>query len=147
MSNILIAHHDPEYTREVAAALESAGYQATVCTSAWESELTCLRGLLGSCPLTDGADLMIYDPGLTDARIREASGIAALASAEDNPVVPLLLAPCGHADERGADSIVRDLPTAKIAMDGPAAVVAQVASLIGPASGAKWAVEAEIGRD
>ncbi len=147
MSNVLIAHHDPEYTREVAAALAGAGYETTVCPSAWEQELVCLRGLLDSCPLADAADVMIYDPSLTDEHLARGSGIPALASAEQNPSVPLMLTSSGRPSNGRVGDIMREVPTAKIAEGGPAAVVAQVRSLIGPAAGPKWSTEVEIGRD
>lgn len=147
MSNVLIAHHDPDYTRELAAALASAGYDTTVCPSAWEEHLVCLRGLLDSCPLADGADLMIYDPGLVDEHLTRAQGIPALASAEENPSVPLMLATGRDPGREGVGAIMLEVPTAKIAEGGAAAVVAQVRSLIGPASGPKLATGVAIGRD
>jgi hypothetical protein len=65
MRTILIAHHDQTFAEQLTAELRAGGHRVIDCAGPWPPELRCIRCDRGYCPLTESADLMIYDPDLT----------------------------------------------------------------------------------
>jgi hypothetical protein len=92
MRSILIAHRDPVFAERLAAELRTAGYRITFCPGPWPPARRCIRCDVGYCPLTEGAELMIYDPELTGVDERGGECNLALDSALAHPDVPMLLA-------------------------------------------------------
>src|SRR5919199_6151173 len=92
MRTIPIAHRDTTFAAQLTAELRQAGYRVIECPGPWPPKERCIRCDVGYCPLTEGADLMIYDPDLTalDASGRRHS--LAADSALAHPDVPMLLA-------------------------------------------------------
>jgi hypothetical protein len=91
MRTVLIAHPQASVATDMATSLSSHGYHTITCPGPWPPT-RCIRCDVGYCPLTDGADLMIYDPNLVS---RDRAGTVhnlALESAQAQPDVPLLLA-------------------------------------------------------
>src|SRR5438874_10915917 len=92
MRSILIAHRDVGFAEQLATQLRASGYFTIVtCPGPWPPQ-RCIRCDKGYCPLTDGAELMIYDPQLTasdaEGRVHSLAADSALA----HPDVPMLLA-------------------------------------------------------
>ena len=65
MWTVLIAHHDAAFAEQLAAELRTAGYRIIDCSGPWPPAERCIRCDKGYCPLTESADLMIYDPRMT----------------------------------------------------------------------------------
>src|SRR5438067_10363744 len=89
MHSILIAHHDLEFAEQLATHLRASGYFTVVtCPGPWPPQ-RCIRCDKGYCPLTEGADLMIYDPQLTSTDADGRLHSLALDSALAHPDVPM----------------------------------------------------------
>ena len=92
MRTVLIAHRDVAFAEQLAAELRQAGYHVIDCPGPWPPAERCIRGDKGYCPLTEGADLMIYDPRLTALDALGQRYNLAVDSAKAHPDVPMLLA-------------------------------------------------------
>jgi hypothetical protein len=92
MRTVLIAHRDVAFAQQLAAELRQAGYRVIECPGPWPPRERCIRCDKGYCPLTEGADLMIYDPELTALDPHGKRYNLAVDSARAHPEVPLLLA-------------------------------------------------------
>ena len=92
MHTILIAHRDPEYSEQLAADLRAAGFRVITCGGPWPPKERCIRCDTGYCPLTEGADLMIYDAELTALDTQGKRYNLAVDSALAHPEIPMLLA-------------------------------------------------------
>jgi hypothetical protein len=91
MHTILIAHRDPVYAEQLATELRTAGFRVVTCGGPWPPRERCIRCDKGYCPLTESADLMLYDAGLTALDSHGRRYNLALDSALAHPEVPLLL--------------------------------------------------------
>jgi hypothetical protein len=92
MRTILIAHRDAAYATALAAELRSWGYRVIECPGPLPPALRCIRCDKGYCPLSEGADLMIYDPQLVALDEARRPHSLAVDSALAHPDVPMLLA-------------------------------------------------------
>jgi len=92
MRTVLVAHRDVAFAEQLAAELRQAGYRVIDCPGPWPPAERCIRGDKGYCPLTEGADLMIYDPRLTALDALGQRYTLAVDSAQAQPDVPMLLA-------------------------------------------------------
>jgi len=92
MRTILIAQRDVDFAEHLAAELRGEGYRVIECPGPLPPRARCIRCDKGYCPLTDGADLMIYDPLLTAFDDTGQAHVLALESALAHPDVPMLLA-------------------------------------------------------
>jgi hypothetical protein len=92
MRTILIAHRDVTFAEELAAELRQAGYHVIDCPGPWPPAERCIRCDKGYCPLTEAADLMIYDPLLTALDNGGQRYSLAVHSARAHPEIPMLLA-------------------------------------------------------
>ncbi len=133
MRTILIAHRDVDFASDLAAAISSAGYRTVICPGPWPPTLRCIRCDVGYCPLTEGTDLMIYDPGLRGGRYDGDGRNLAIDSAKAHPDVPLLLAWSGSDEPPEVREVVESVPTAQRGAPDPADLVEQVRDLVGPA--------------
>jgi hypothetical protein len=92
MRTILIAQRDMGFAEELAAQFRATGFFTIVtCPGPWPP-LRCVRCDKGYCPLTEGADVMIYDPKLTGLDAEGQPHTLAVESALAHPDVPMLLA-------------------------------------------------------
>jgi hypothetical protein len=92
MRTILIAHRDVTFAEQLAAELRQAGYHVIDCPGPWPPSERCIRCDKGYCPLTEAADLMIYDPLLTALDTHGQRYNLAVDSARAHTEVPMLLA-------------------------------------------------------
>ena len=132
MDSILIAHRDVGYAEELAAQLRASGYFTIVtCPGPWPPQ-RCIRCDKGFCPLTEGADLMIYDPQLTapdaEGRVHSLAADSALA----HPDVPMLLAwsPKSVPDAGTLCAIRAQAPHVRVAAHERAALLRQVQTFL-----------------
>jgi hypothetical protein len=66
MRTILIAGADLADTSRRVNLLAGAGYNVITCPGPWPPT-PCSRHSIGYCPLTEGADMMLYDATLEGA--------------------------------------------------------------------------------
>jgi len=92
MRTVLVAHRDVAFAQQLAAELRQAGYRVIDCPGPWPPAERCIRCDKGYCPLTEGADLMIYDPQLTALDALGQRYNLAVDSAKAHPDLPMLLA-------------------------------------------------------
>jgi len=132
MRTILIAHRDIELVAQLTAELREAGYRVIDCPGPWPPALRCIRCDKGYCPLTEGADLMIYDPQLTALDATGRAYNLAIDSARAHPDVPMLLAwSSDHVPDAGTlRSIREEVPHVQIAATTPGVRLEQVGRLL-----------------
>lgn len=142
---VLIAHRNVGFASSLASMLRTAEYRANVCPGPWPPALRCIRCDVGYCPLTEGADAMIYDPDMTAFHADGNEYNLALDSARAHPDVPLLLAwPEGESPSSLAEVLAK-APSANVAARGSEALVAQLRALIGgPYDRARTPAPAEV---
>jgi hypothetical protein len=129
MRTLLIAHPEASVATAMASSLSSHGYQTVTCPGPWPPR-RCIRCDVGYCPLTDGADLMIYDPNLVSCDRSGTAHNLALESAEAQPDVPMLLA--WQGDEPTSVRFISErVPNAHRASLDPEELIAQISRLIG----------------
>jgi hypothetical protein len=136
MKTILIAHHDIGFAEHLASGLRAAGYYTVlICPGPWPP-MRCIRCDKGYCPLTEGADLMIYDPQLSTLDDDGHSHNLASHSALAQPEVPMLLAwsPDALPDAGTLRSIRAVAPWVHVAAHDPAALLRQVNGLLAVAA-------------
>jgi hypothetical protein len=131
MRTIVIAEPDRTFADRLAQPLRTAGYRVATCPGPWPPELRCIRCDIGYCPLTEGADLLIYNPDLLGYGIDGAPHLLALDTGEAHPDVPLLLAWAGEEEPSSVARILATVPNALRAASDPAPLLDQVKRLIG----------------
>ena len=139
MWTVLIAHHDAAFAEQLAAELRTAGYRIIDCSGPWPPAERCIRCDKGYCPLTESADLMIYDPRMTGVDASGRRYNLAVDSARAHPEVPMLLAwPPDEVPDAGTLRAIRlDAPNVHVAANTPAGRSRQVHQLIAEARAAE----------
>ncbi|MDQ6674597.1 MAG: hypothetical protein M3069_28330 [Chloroflexota bacterium] len=134
MKTILIAHRDVAFAEQLASQLRKGGYRVISCPGPSPPVERCIRCDKGYCPLTEGADLMIYDPLLTALNAQGQRYGLAVDSALAHPEVPMLLAwPSAEAVDLGTLRGIRSLaPQVHAAAPEPAALLRQIHDLLAP---------------
>jgi hypothetical protein len=134
MRTILIAHRDTAFVEALATELRAGGYRVISCPGPWPPVERCIRCDTGYCPLTEGADLMIYDPQLTALDLAGQRYSLAVDSAVAHPDVPMLLAwsPAAAPDGGTLRAIRAQAPHVHLAPPNPAVVLRQVDRLLAP---------------
>ena len=132
MRTILIAHRDVQFAEQLTAELRQAGYRVIECPGPWPPRERCIRCDKGCCPLTEGADLMIYDPELTALDQHGQRYNLAVDSAKAHPDVPMLLAwaPTEAPDAGTLRAIRFEAPHVHVAATTPAGRLKQISQLI-----------------
>ena len=132
MRTILIAHRDSALAAQLAAELRAASYHVIECPGPWPPKERCIRCDKGYCPLTESADLMIYDPRLTALDAEGQRYNLALDSAKAHPEVPMLLAWApNEPPDAGTLRAVRSVaPYVHVAANTAAARLNQIRRLI-----------------
>ena len=134
MRTILIAHGDVSYAGRLAAELRADGYRVICCPGPWPPVTICIRCDRGYCPLTEDADLMIYDPELTALDGMGHRYNLAVDSARALPDVPMLLAwsPAQVPDTGTLRAIDTQTPYVHVAAPQPAVFRRQVHDFLAP---------------
>jgi hypothetical protein len=135
MRTILIAHRDVGFAEHLAAELRAGGYYSLItCPGPWPPA-RCVRCDKGYCPLTEAADLMIYDPQLMASDVEGQLHNLAIDSALAHPDVPMLVAwPTTSVPDHGTVREIRaQAPHVRFAAHDTAALVRQVHQLLAPA--------------
>jgi hypothetical protein len=132
MRTIVIAEPNSAFADSLAQPLIAAGYRVATCPGPWPPEMRCIRHDVGYCPLTEGADLLIYSPDLFGYGPDGLPQLLALDTAKAEPDVPLLLAWAGDDEPGSVQIILQAVANARVAARGPEALLAQVEALIGP---------------
>jgi hypothetical protein len=133
MRTILIAQRNIKFSNQSADELRHAGYHVIDCPGPWPPAERCIRCDVGYCPLTEGAELMIYDPLLTALDAQGQRYNLAADSARAHPDIPMLLAwPADEVPDAGTLRAIRvDAPNVHVAAD-PTARLAQIRALLVP---------------
>jgi len=137
MQTILIAHRDAAYAEDLAVDLRAAGFRVITCGGPWPPVQRCIRCDKGYCPLTEGADVMIYDPGLTALDKDGRPYNLAVDSARAHPDIPMLLAwsPGDPPDLGLLRDIKQQAPQVHAAARDGAALVGEIRHLLNAAHG------------
>ena len=136
MRTILIAQRDAAYATALAAELRGWGYRVIDCPGPLPPALRCIRCDKGYCPLTEGADLMIYDPQLVALDEAGQPHNFAVDSALAHPDVPMLLAwPTQTPPKAGTlRAIHAAAPWVQVASGTPDILKEQIQDLLNSAS-------------
>ena len=129
MHTVLIAHGNPNVANLLDAQLKDAGYRTVTCGGPWPPKLRCIRCDVGYCPLTEGADLMIYDPELVGIDDEGNVYNLALDSARAHPEVPMILV-SGSEESSRTSEIIAQAPHVVRAASTGAELVAQLRSAL-----------------
>jgi hypothetical protein len=132
MRTILIAQRDTAFAEQLATELRAAGYHVIDCPGPWPPAERCIRCDKGYCPLSEAADLMIYDPTLTALDAAGTRYNLAVDSARAEPDVPMLLDwPESTSVDVGLLRAIHDAaPSVHVAHRAPASLLAQIADLL-----------------
>jgi hypothetical protein len=135
MITVLVAQPNVKFANALAEPLLAAGYRAITCPGPWPPALRCIRCDVGYCPLTEAADLLIYDPDLIAYGADGQRHTLAVDSANAQPDVPLLLAWPGDEEPASVAAILAEVPRAQRALRESDDLVGQVRQLVGPPFG------------
>jgi hypothetical protein len=132
MQTVLIAHRDPAYAEQLASDLRQAGFRVIDCGGPWPPLERCIRCDRGYCPLTESADLMIYDARLTALDEYGTRYNLAVDSARAHPEVPLLVdwSPDGQPDPNLVRELKETAPNVHAAVRDRAALLEEVKKLL-----------------
>jgi hypothetical protein len=132
MPTILIAQRDQTFAEQLGAALREGGYRVIVCPGPVPPAFACTRCDRGCCPRTEGADLMIFDPGLISIDADGGRRTRAVESALAHPGVAILLAwsPVSVPDLGTLRAIRAQVPWVHLAAREPAALLQQIHDLL-----------------
>ena len=139
MRTIVIAHRDVTFAEQLAAELRAGGYRVIDCPGPWPPTERCIRCDTGWCPLTDGADLLIYDPRMTAVDRDGERYNLAVDSACAHPELPMLLAwaPPDVPDAGTLRALRAQAPNVHVAAHEPAGLVRQIDALLAAAPTAR----------
>jgi hypothetical protein len=136
MRTILIAHPDAAFAERLTTRLRAWGFRVIDCPGPLPPALRCIRCDKGYCPLSEGADLMIYDPELFANDATGQRHNLALDSALAHPDVPMLVA-WSDASVPQAETlrmILSAAPSIHVAAREPAALRNQINTLMSQAA-------------
>jgi hypothetical protein len=138
MRTILIAHRDVDYSNTLVAEFRGAGYHVIDCPGPWPPAERCIRCDKGYCPLTEAAELMIYDPHMTAVDAEGHRHNLAIDSALAHPDVPMIVAwsPKSVPDAGTLRAIRTQAPHVQVVAPTAAARRRQVRDLIAAAAAA-----------
>jgi len=132
MQTILTAYRDAGYAGQLATDLRAAGFRVIDCSGPTPPRERCIRCDVGYCPLTEGADLMIYDAHLTALDANGGRYNLAVDSALAHPDVPLLLdwTPENPPDLGTLREIKARAPQVHMAIHDRAALIREIRKLL-----------------
>jgi hypothetical protein len=128
MDTILIAQRNTAFAEQLATELRCHGFRVVLCPGPWPPVERCIRCDKGYCPLTEAADLMIYDPQLTALDQEGRRYNLAIDSALAHPDVPMLLrwSPQHVPDIRTLRTIQTAAPNVRVAATDTELLVRQI---------------------
>jgi hypothetical protein len=134
MYTILIAQRDVAFSEQLETQLRVAGYQVIDCPGPWPPVERCIRCDKGYCPLTEAADLMLYDPQLTALDPQGQRYNLAVDSARAHPDVPMLLVwPPEQVPDAGTLSTIhQQAPNVHVAATDRAVLLQQIRAMLAP---------------
>jgi hypothetical protein len=128
MRTILIADSNETFAESLALDLRRAGFNVVDCAGPWPPRLRCVRCDVGYCPLTEGADAMIYQADLTGLDREGRCYNLALDSALAHPELPVFLVWHGESEPRCVAEILGAAPNAARAPEDRAELVKRLAA-------------------
>lgn len=136
MRTILIAHRDADFAEQLTTGLRAWGYRVIDCPGPLPPALRCIRCDKGYCPLSEGADLMIYDPELVALDDTCQRHNLALDSAHAHPDVPMLLAwpEASVPEAETLRMVLSAAPSVHVAAREPVALRNQIKALLSQAA-------------
>jgi hypothetical protein len=134
MKTILIAHRDADFAARLTADLRAGGFHVIDCSGPQPPKERCIRCDKGYCPLTEAADVMIYDPLLSGVNAQGERDNLATESAMAHPDVPMLLAWAPPAVPAAGTlrAIRAEAPNVHVAAHDSAGLIRQIRSLLAP---------------
>jgi hypothetical protein len=126
MRTVLIAHRDPAIADSLEADLRHAGYHITTCPGPFPPKVSCIQCDTGYCPLTDAADVLIYDPTLMGLNRAGASQNLAVESALAHPDIPMLVTAFSDAEVEAAPGVMARAENVAIAAQDRSEILLQV---------------------
>jgi hypothetical protein len=130
MRTVLIAHHDPAIAFSIEADLRRAGYNTTTCPGPFPPKLRCIQCDTGYCPLTDGADVLIYDPTLVALGEGGTYQNLAVESALAHPDIPMLVTAFTEAEAEAAPRVIARAQNVVLAAEDRSEMLVQVNKLM-----------------
>ena len=106
MRTVLIAHRDPAIATSLEADFRRVGYHVTTCPGPFPPRLRCIQCDTGYCPLTDAADVLVYDPTLVALDDDGASHNLAVESALAHTDIPMLVTALTPAEVDAAAGVI-----------------------------------------
>lgn len=110
MRTVLIAHRDPAIATSLEADFRGVGYHVTTCPGPFPPRLRCIQCDTGYCPLTDAADVLVYDPTLVALDDDGAAHNLAVESALAHPEIPMLVTALTPAEADAAAGVMAEAP-------------------------------------
>ena len=129
MRTVLIAHRDPAIADSLEADLSRAGYHINTCPGPFPPKLCCIQCDTGYCPLTDAADVLIYDPTLVGLGVSGAYQNLALESARAHPDIPMLVTAFTEGEAQAAPGVMARAENVFIAAQDRAEMLVQIDQL------------------
>jgi hypothetical protein len=126
MRTVVIAHRDPAIAAALEADLREAGYHLNTCPGPFPPKLRCIQCDTGYCPLTDAADLLIYDPTLVALDDNGVSHNLAVESALSHPDIPMLVTGFSETEAEAATEVMAKAQNVVLATPGRAEMLVQV---------------------
>jgi len=130
MRTVVIAHHDPAIAAALEADLRQAGYHINTCPGPFPPKLRCIQCDTGYCPLTDAADVLIYDPTLVALNDDGDYQNLAVESAHAHPDLPTLVTTFTPAEAEAATGVLTQANNAVLAATDRSEILVQVAQLV-----------------
>jgi len=106
MRTVVIAHRDPAIAADVGAGLRRTGYNIITCPGPFPPKLRCIRCDTGYCPLTDAANVLVYDPTLVALDDDGVSHNLAVESALNHPDIPMLVTNFTETEAAGTADVI-----------------------------------------
>jgi hypothetical protein len=126
MRTVVIAHRDPAIAAALEADLRETGYHLNTCPGPFPPKLRCIQCDTGYCPLTDAADVLIYDPTLVALDDDGVSHNLALESALSHPDIPMLVTGFTETEAEGAADVMAKAQNVVLAAQDRAEMLVQV---------------------
>src|ERR1700726_2262493 len=126
MRTVLIAHRDPAIADSLVADLRREGYHVNTCPGPFPPALRCIQCDTGYCPLTDAADVLIYDPTLVALDADGASHNLAVESALAHPDIPMLVTAFTPAEADAAADVQLEAPNIVLGAQDRSEILLQV---------------------
>jgi hypothetical protein len=130
MRTVLIAHRDPEIAASLEADLRQAGYHVNSCPGPFPPQLRCIQCDTGYCPLTDAADVLIYDPTLVALDANGAAQNLAVESALAHPDLPMLVTTFTPAEAEATRGVIARAKNVALGARDRLEMVVQVNQLV-----------------